>query len=41
MSLLLSILLVANMFGAILLVPAFVTLFKPKFAAATREESLI
>jgi predicted RND superfamily exporter protein len=41
MSLLLSILLVANMFGAILLVPAFVTLFKPKFAQATREESLI
>ena len=41
MSLLLSILLVANMFGAILLVPAFVTLFKPKFAQATRDESLI
>jgi predicted RND superfamily exporter protein len=41
MSLLLSILLLANMLGAILLVPAFVTLFKPRFAQATRDESLI
>jgi predicted RND superfamily exporter protein len=41
MSLLLSLLLGANMVGAILLVPAFVALFKPSFAAATRERSLI
>ena len=41
MSLLLSILLLVNMFGAILLVPAFVALFKPSFARATGEESLI
>ena len=41
MSLLLSILLIVNMFGAILLVPAFVALFKPSFARATHEESLI
>jgi predicted RND superfamily exporter protein len=32
MSLLLSILLVANMVGAILVVPAFTAIFKPKFA---------
>ncbi len=31
MSLLLSILLVANLFGAILLIPAFTTLFKPRY----------
>jgi predicted RND superfamily exporter protein len=36
MSLLLSILLVANMVGAILVVPAFTTVFKPKFAQAVR-----
>jgi predicted RND superfamily exporter protein len=41
MSLLLSILLLVNMLGAILLVPAFVALFKPSFARATSEESLI
>jgi predicted RND superfamily exporter protein len=41
MSLLLSLLLVANMFGAILLVPAFVTVFKPGFTTATKEKSLI
>jgi len=34
MSLLLSILLVANMVGAVLVVPAFTTVFKPKFAMA-------
>lgn len=34
MSLLLSILLVANMIGAVLVVPAFTTVFKPKFAQA-------
>jgi predicted RND superfamily exporter protein len=34
MSLLLSILLIGNMFGAILLVPAFTALFKPGFARA-------
>jgi predicted RND superfamily exporter protein len=34
MSLLLSILLVANLFGAILLIPAFTALFRPRF---TRE----
>jgi predicted RND superfamily exporter protein len=34
MSLLLSILLVANMLGAILVIPALITLFKPKFAQA-------
>jgi predicted RND superfamily exporter protein len=31
MSLLLSILLVANLIGAILLIPAFTTLFRPRF----------
>ena len=41
MSLLLSLLLAANTIGAILLIPAFVSLFKPSFAAATREKSLI
>jgi predicted RND superfamily exporter protein len=34
MSLLLSILLVANMFGAILLVPALITVFRPRFTVA-------
>jgi predicted RND superfamily exporter protein len=34
MSLLLSLLLIANLFGAILLIPAFTALFKPKFAQA-------
>jgi predicted RND superfamily exporter protein len=34
MSLLLSILLVANLFGAILLVPAFTALFRPRFVRA-------
>ena len=34
MSLLLSILLLANMVGAILVVPAFTTVFKPRFAQA-------
>lgn len=34
MSLLLSILLIANLFGAILLIPAFTALFKPRFATA-------
>ncbi len=34
MSLLLSILLIANMIGAILLVPALITVFKPKFTQA-------
>jgi predicted RND superfamily exporter protein len=41
MSLLLSILLIANMLGAILLVPAFVSVFKPRFTQATRDQSLI
>jgi len=36
MSLLLSILLIANMFGAILLVPALITVFKPKFSQAVK-----
>jgi predicted RND superfamily exporter protein len=36
MSLLLSILLVANMIGAVLVVPAFTTVFKPKFALAAQ-----
>jgi len=40
MSLLLSILLVGNMVGAILLVPAFTSLFKPRFAAAGSEAGL-
>ena len=44
MSLLLSILLVANLFGAILLIPAFTALFRPRFVRAQappagREES--
>jgi predicted RND superfamily exporter protein len=38
MSLLLSILLIANMFGAILLVPAFTTVFQPKFAATVGDK---
>ena len=36
MSLLLSILLVANLFGAILLIPAFTALFKPRFVQIGR-----
>ena len=39
MSLLLSILLLANMIGAVLVVPAFTTVFKPKFAMAAQEET--
>ena len=39
MSLLLSILLLANMVGAILVVPAFTTVFKPRFAQAVGEEA--
>ena len=38
MSLLLSILLIANMFGAILLVPALITVFKPKFSLAVKAD---
>ncbi len=38
MSLLLSILLLANMVGAILVVPAFTTVFKPRFAQAVGDE---
>ncbi len=37
MSLLLSILLIANLFGAILLIPAFTALFKPRFAQTVGE----
>lgn len=37
MSLLLSLLLIANLFGAILLIPAFTALFKPKFAQSEEE----
>jgi predicted RND superfamily exporter protein len=40
MSLLLSILLIANMIGAILVVPAFTTIFRPKFAQAAPEAAL-
>jgi predicted RND superfamily exporter protein len=38
MSLLLSILLVANLIGAILLIPAFTTLFRPRFVRREGEE---
>jgi predicted RND superfamily exporter protein len=38
MSLLLSVLLVANLIGAILLIPAFTTLFRPRFAVAEGAE---
>jgi predicted RND superfamily exporter protein len=40
MALLLAVVLSVNMVGAILLVPAFTSLFKPKFATAGREEAL-
>jgi hypothetical protein len=39
MSLLLSILLLANMIGAILVVPAFTTVFKPRFAQAVGDKA--
>lgn len=41
MSLLLSILLLANMIGAILVVPAFTTVFKPRFAQAVGDAQVV
>ena len=41
MSLLLSILLLANMIGAILVVPAFTTVFKPRFAQAVGDAAVV
>jgi predicted RND superfamily exporter protein len=39
MSLLLSVLLIANLFGAILLIPSFIALFKPRFVVEQAAEA--